>query len=128
MKIKDRIFNFQEWRTGGQFWGFWHHRFIKSKTLKYIFLENLLPEKYRIGDIQTLSFLKDEVIMKAHENIIYPVDDFIIKLGEPCIQRTLTKNGVDDLKKYNCKIPKYSITNQTKSFINKTTPAIQKVF
>ena len=123
LKIKDKIFNFQVWRTRGHFWGFWHHRFIKAKTLKYIFLGNLLPEKYKIVDVQTIHSLKDAVIRSAQENIIYPADDFIIKLGEPCVRGTLTLNGVEDLKKYNCLIPNYRVMNYAKTFINKTTPA-----
>ena len=115
-RIGGNIFNFQIWRKKHHFWGFWHHRFAKAKTLRFIFLGDFLPRIYTIRDVQLFQQLKN---VEVQRNIIYPKDDFIIKLAEPCTGGCLTLNGYEDLQRYNCITPDYHIKNVMKDFTSK---------
>ena len=122
--IGDQLFYHQAWKGKNNFWGFWHHRFIKASGLKSVFLENDLSEKYIIKDIQIYN---DRENLPFQENILYPYNKSIIELAEPCVNGKITFNGYYTLKKYSCRIPKYLIVNKKKRFIKDDTKSVKNV-
>lgn len=105
-------------------YGFWLHSFVKVSVLKEIFLSSELPEEYKITDITTVFYSKE--FIASFENTVVPENDIVL-MGEPCVDGEITTNGLEELKKYNCPIPDYTVLPQNKRFTDKWRDACSDV-
>jgi len=106
----------------GDVWGFWHHSFVRASVLKAAFLTKSIPPKYKIKHVNVALAKDPKVASGSLSNTIVTTDN-LITFGEPCVQGCLTQNGVKELQRYNCLMPKYKIVGYAKSFVNKDARA-----
>jgi hypothetical protein len=95
--------------------GFWHHQFLRAKVLKHAFFEQNTLAINNIREFNNhhhrqghLAFLED----------IYVCESNIIALEEPLWNGQLTKNGLEYLKRYDCKVPAYPVVDSVLGFKN----------
>jgi len=111
-EYKDLKFTFQDVEEE---YGFWHHQFIRAKTLKDFFFTyneediNHIMHINRHHRFNTRShFISDTVF--ANKNIV--------TFAEPLAKTKLTMNGLAALKSYDCVIPPYEVLDHNMGFVD----------
>ncbi|MEA2716727.1 MAG: hypothetical protein QOI99_1044 [Actinomycetota bacterium] len=100
---------------GPRAWGFWHHHFIRAGTLRRVFVDTGLPGDVAIGDV--LSRFGDPRRQRTRQgraardcfrgSALVPTRP-LVELGEPLVRGLLTRNGLDELRRWDCEVPPYA--------------------
>jgi hypothetical protein len=93
--------------------GFWHHQFLKAKVLRFNLCHPLLHENYHVSDLnQRFPVIADRPggMLSVFEQTLIPKER-IMRISEPCLNGHITINGLADLTKYGCQIPKLPLVD-----------------
>jgi hypothetical protein len=102
---------------GSRHRGFWHHHFVRAGTLRRVFGSADLAGSTAIHDV--LKPLLPERRARRWENgrpvaeaglfrgraLVPPRQ--LVGLGEPLVRGRLTRNGMEELRRWDCEIPPY---------------------
>ena len=105
---------------GNRHRGFWHHHFLRARTLRRMFLRSSLEGSGGIGDV-LLNPWRAEMAQRAGlgrwrrprlERELFSGTALVpeapmARLAEPLIDGHLTTNGVAALRRLGCEIPPY---------------------
>ena len=92
-----------------KFYGFWFHSFVRCWVLRKVFLRSDLPSEYDIGSVNSAG-------SDLEHNVFLPKKTLFV-LGETSRKGKLTRNCIQDAKRFNVQIPddvdrlKYSVYN-----------------
>lgn len=95
--------------------GFWHHQFIKAKVLKQAFFEQ---NTLNINNIREFNNHYQRLDYLPFLENIFVCQSNVIALEEPLWNGKLTKNGMENLEHYNCKVPDYDVVDSVLGFKN----------
>jgi hypothetical protein len=102
----------------GYHFGFWHHQFLKAKVLRFNLCHPLLAEDYHVSYLNRRFHLiadRPDGMLSVFEQTLVP-KEAIMHISEPCLNGHITINGLSDLTKYGCKIPKLPLINKQAHF------------
>lgn len=93
--------------------GFWHHHYVKSKVLRAMFIEEN-PDG--LNDIRLINNLHRDKNYLSFLEDVWVSDKPLVELAEPLFASKLTKNGLNDLRKYHCEVPSYPVIDDSLAF------------
>lgn len=106
------------WQKRPSMFGFWHHGYLRARVLKRAFTNDHIPEDAGLRLIQRTLHKErhPDLDRDCLSRILVPSRN-LIHFWEPCIRRQLTRNGYEDLQKYECPIPSYPRAALSKRFV-----------
>jgi hypothetical protein len=101
--------SFRAQAPGSRSRGFWHHHFVRSALLRSAFLREDLAADCAIGAI-------NERIQRCEEHVCrgtaLVARKPLLSLGEPVVERRLTRNGRAWLERMECEVPAYDAVDR----------------
>jgi hypothetical protein len=104
-------------------WGFWHHHFVRAGALRAVFggadppgIEGVLgPHLSRnrlVRGAQRVALRAgpDRKLFRA--GALVPART-LLRLGEPLTGGRLTRNGLEELRRWDCEVPPYGVVDRT---------------
>ncbi len=107
---------------GSRHRGFWHHHFVRAGTLRRVFGQADLADSTSIHDVLKPLLPERRGRRSASRRSVVEAGLFeasalvprrqLMGLGEPLVRGQLTRNGMEELRRWGCEIPPYPSLNR----------------
>ena len=109
---------FRRLRPDGTY-GFWHHHFVRAGLLRRSFLAD---ELRGVTDIRAINQgLQAMAPLSFMHDVLVPAAGNLVHLDEPLVAGQLTRNGLQALQAFGCRVPDYGVLDKECGFFDQVS-------